>query len=512
MPPYKNSWATNAWNFWRRQWCRYPAHDELFQIFHQRCSGLAKCQDNNQNGLWRIIRSRSDFNSTSSEPTTFISKIVSSNDSQTIHETVRSTQEEISLTTPFIILVVLFIFISLLSLLFLFWRRKKAKNFETSLVKKEEIIEDRSLSLESTLLSHNRISEESNESSARPKLSPVTHKDTLILDIEKELIVEPPLDRHPALKFIDVNNPFPPHPGTRVMMPEILSPLPSPVRQERNSKHMSYSPATKAEPSIAISQETILKYSSDDADLSLLSKETSDKDFYSDKPRSEVEKFKSSSILEKGYQSKCEIIKEEFENGSVQEDYIKLKSNSETEAHPWLQLFSKKNGPRSPVFTNMDTNQSVNVSSGDYHKKIAPIIQDKSDQIHLMSDRWSKSTLELTDSPTNVASDCYIPGSWINSTSLDDINIHNSDIKSYHSSDANQNFGPKKFISLDLGPEINSLYPSKVDYLRNNGSENTNNTDNNYDTDDENYNFGSKIDVPVIERSETKIWRRWLKR
>ncbi|POS84581.1 hypothetical protein EPUL_004708 [Erysiphe pulchra] len=516
MPPYTTSQASFIFAICRFQWCRYFAFNGQPKTIHQRCFGHAKCLTKDQNDRPNTtIKSRSEPNSTSLEPTTFTSKPASSSNPQTTPNIVSSAQEHSNLTIPIIILIILFVSFSLLFLIFFFWRRRRtAQYFDDSLVKKGEIIEEQPLSLESTLLNHNRISEESNgPGSVRSKSSSVSLGDVPIPDIEKELIVEPSLNKHPALKFIDVTNPFPHHPGTRVAVPEIPSPLPSPVHQhEAMSKRMSYHSPDKAVPAIAKSEGSILEKSSANLDSSSSPMDSPDRDDSSgnacESPKSDAEPFTPPLISEKGHQSRCEIIKEESEEEIARGDFSKLESESETnseiEKYPWHELFSKITRSKTP---ELKINQDTNKSSGGYHKKSAPIIQDNSDQIHLMSNRWSNSTVELPDSQKNAASDWYIPGSWINSTRLDDDNTRaNETSRGYDTSDVNQNSKSQKFVYLNLQSENNSPNPSVLDCSEQTGAKNE------FDDDDKNYKLEPESNDSGMERSGTKIWRKWLKR
>ncbi|RKF54485.1 hypothetical protein OnM2_097021 [Erysiphe neolycopersici] len=529
MPPHTSSQVTNILNIWGVPLCRYLALNEKFKTLHQRCFGCAKCLSKNQDDHPNNrIKTRSESNSTHPGLTTFTSKVESSNNPQSTHDFVSSTQEQQSnMTTPIIVLNILFVFFFLLFLLFLFWRRRRAQYFNNSLVKKGETFGGRSLSLESTLLSHNRISEESNGlGSARSKSSSVSLEDVPIPDIEKELIVEPSLNKHPAFKFIDVTNPYPHHPGTRVAIPEIPSPLPSPVhQQETMSKRMSYHTPDKALSAIAKSEGPIRKNSLANLDASLWSKERLDRDDSNSNAceslKSDVEPLTPSSISEMGHQGRCEIIKEGSDEASVREDLSKLETDSETnseiETYPWHELFSKITRSKSPELRTKDINQVVNKSSVVYLKKTAPITQDISDQIHLMSNRWSNSTVELPDSSTNTGSDWYIPGSWVNSTRLDDDNTRankNKTSSGPDTSDANQNFSSQRFIYLNLRSENNSPNPSVLDCSEKIGAKNECNDNDNTAENNDNpkNNLETGLNDSGIERSGTRVWRKWLKR
>lgn len=510
MPPYTTSQAACVFDIWRYQSCRYLGLDEQSKTPYQRCFGHAKCLDKDRNDHPNIrIKSRSEFNSTSTEPATFTSKVEASNNPRTGPDVVSSTQKQSNLRIPIIILIILFVIFSLL-LLFMFWRRRRrAQSFDNSTIKKGETAAGRSLSLESTLLNHNRISEESNApGSVRSKSSSLSLEDLPISDIEKELIVEPSLKTHPAFKFIDVTNPYSHHPCTRVALPEIPSPLPSPVHQlEKKSKHMSYHSPDKAESAIARSEVSVRKNSLANLDSSLWSKDTPDRDGYSgyscESLKTKVEPITPLSISEKGHQGRCEIVKEESDKAGAQDEFSKLGTDSET--YPWHELFSKITRSKSPELKIKDISQLVKRSSS-YHKLTAHITQDNSDQIHLISNRWSDSSDNLPNSLKNSASDWYIPGSWINSTKFDDDNTSKNEASSgYDTSDTTLKSKSQKFIYLNLRSESNSPNPSMLDCSEKIIAKSE------FDND-ENNKLETEPNDSEIEKSETKIWRRWLKR
>ncbi|TQS38334.1 hypothetical protein Golomagni_01161 [Golovinomyces magnicellulatus] len=424
MSPYVNLKVTGSCDKSgvRRYKCR--SQDDQSQNSVHKCQklnphDLKGCLD----GTKRIVKARdtlsqtSTFSSAASLPTTNINSEKALLPASNID---KSTSSEVSLAAPFIAVIIISILVSLAFLFLIIRRGREVKHNLNSIANKKELVMNRSPSPESSLLNNHRmgLGDPSRCSILSAGMtSPIPQNDSPIPDLEKACIIEPPLDSHPVYKYQQNHNSNTPSQEKFNIPPSsLLSPMyytTQSSRRKLSARTEETNPETEA-----------LMKDENSADIHIsrfnetIIQEIKPHDSCGG-PISELDLIKPApnppDCLDNRSRSNGELADE----NRVQVNLLKSRPKSEITEFLEVDHCSGSSLEKLDQDVSQDTKSSLSINSN----QEAPYKFDSNSQTHVISDRWSGSTLHPEFPSINMLSDWNIPGAWKSYTCLNEDDI-----------------------------------------------------------------------------------------
>ncbi|RKF75318.1 hypothetical protein GcC1_079022 [Golovinomyces cichoracearum] len=374
-------------------------------------------------GTTMIVKARdtlsqtSTFNSAASPPATNINTEKALLPASNID---RSTSSEISLAAPFIAVIIISIIVSLAFLFLIIRRGREVKHIGNSIANKKELAMNRSPSPESSLLNNHPVgSRDPNRcsSSSARMTSPMPQDDSPIPDLEKACFIEPPLESHPAYKYLHNQNSNPLSPG-KFDIP------PSPLLSSMYNTSLSSRKKLPAEAGETNSETEALMKDKDSSDIhtSRLSETIVQEINNHDSCGGAISDLDCTisvpnplNCLDNGNRSNGELTDE----NRIQVNPLKSRPKSEMTELLEINYYSD-----SFIETlDQDISQYTKSSSSIKNSQEVPCKFDSNSQTHVISDRWSGSTLHSEFPSVNMLSDWNIPGAWKSYTCLNEDDI-----------------------------------------------------------------------------------------
>ncbi|RKF78379.1 hypothetical protein GcM1_211001 [Golovinomyces cichoracearum] len=385
-----------------------------------------------------ILSQTSTFNSASSPPAKNINTEKALLPASNID---RSTSSEISLAAPFIAVIIISIVVSLAFLFLIIRRGREVKHIGNSNANKKELAMNRSPSPESSLLNSYRVdSRDPNRcsSSSARMTSPMPQDDSPIPDLEKACIIEPPLESHPAYKYLHDQNPNPP--SGKFDIP------PSPLLSSMYNTSLSSRENLPAKAGKTKSETEALMKDKDSSDIhtSRLNETIVQEINNYDSRGGAISDLDCTisipnplNCLDKGNQLNGELTDE----SRIQTNPLKSRPKSEM-----TELLEINHYSDASIETlDQDISQYTKSSSRIENRQEAPCKFDSNSQTHVISDRWSGSTLHSEFPSVNMLSDWNIPGAWKSYTCLNE-----DDICASHSMTLAVDFDRKKNYDSEI--------------------------------------------------------------